>query len=130
MRSEIRSYLQRLNLGSFIVANERPWNESGLALYLKNQKKVYVDDTRYETETVAATLSGLNIQSRSQSVRILFSADAKQLPSNYDSVVEQIVNAKNIDLQDGTYRRVSSVQTSYENDLLVTEVEITLTKLS
>jgi len=131
MRTEIIDYINTLSLGSFTVSNELPWTDSGTtALYLKNLKKVYVDIAEYSHDTLLTTLDGMVINSDAISVRIYFACDAKQLPGNYDDLVVALRTCKDIDLEDGSYRRLSSVSTSFESDMLVTELQIRFTKLN
>ena len=129
MRQDIIDYINTLSLGSFILSQELPWTDSGLALYLKNVKRIYVDNTIYAKEPLIQTFDG-SIDSDVSTVRVYFSADAKQLPSNYDDVISGLRAVKNISLNDGTYRREVNVDTTFENDLLVTELEYRFTKLT
>lgn len=130
MRTEILDYISSLGLGSFMLSQELPWTDSGIELYLKNPKKIYVDVTRYTTEPLLATLDGALINSDVQSIGIYFSADAKQLPANYDTLVSDLRQAKDVVVNDGTFRRECDVQTSFQNDLIVTQLEYRFTKLS
>ena len=129
MRQDIIDYINTLSLGSFILSQELPWTDSGLALYLKNVKRIYVDNTIYAKEPLIQTFDG-SIDSDVSTVRVYFSADAKQIPSNYDDVISGLRAVKNISLNDGTYRREVNVDTTFENDLLVTELEYRFTKLT
>lgn len=129
MRQTVIDYIQTLSLGGFILSQELPWTDSGTALYLKNVKRIYVDNTVYAKEPIIQTFDG-SIDSDVSTVRIYFSADAKQLPSNYDSVVSDLRSVNSIAVTDGTYRREANVTTNYENDLLVTELELRFTKIS
>lgn len=131
MRQDIIDYIQSLSLGSFILSQELPWTDSGTELYLKNVKRIYVDVTRYNTEPLIQTLDGMSINSDISTVGLYFSADAKQLPSNYDTVVADLRQAKDIELStQGNFRRECDVTTEFQNDLLVTQFEYRFTKLS
>ena len=130
MRQSVIDYLQGLNLGSFTIANEVPWTETGIELYLKNLKKIYVDVDAFTTEPVITTFTGLNLNNESTVVRVYFANDAKQLPSNYDDVVASIRAAKDISSEVGYNRREADVSTSYESDRLVTEIELRYIKLT
>ena len=129
MRQTVVDYINTLSLGSFILSQELPWTDSGTPLYLKNVKRIYVDNTVYAKEPLIQTFDG-SIDSDVSTVRIYFSADAKQIPSNYDDVISDLRAVKNITLSDGTYRREVTVDTAFENDLLVTELEYRFTKLT
>ena len=131
MRQDIIDFINTLGLGSFVLTQELPWNESGAPLYLKNPKRIYVDVTRYNTEPLIQTLVGININTDISTVGLYFSADAKQLPANYDTVVSELRQAKDITLStQGNFRRECDVTTEFQNDLLVTQLEYRFTKLS
>lgn len=130
MRQSVIDYLQGLNLGSFTIATEVPWTETGTELYLKNLKKIYVDVDAFTTEPVITTFTGLNLNNETTVVRVYFANDAKQLPSNYDDVVAQIKAAKDIESTAGYTRRETDVSTSYNSDRLVTEIELRYIKLT
>jgi len=130
MRQQVLDYINSISLGSFTLSGELPWNESGTELYLKNPKRIYVDVTQFDTEPLVQTLDGLNIDTDVASVGVFFSADAKQLPANYDSVISDLRAAKNAIEMVGNHRRECTVATSMVNDMLVTEMQFRFTKLS
>jgi hypothetical protein len=119
-----------LALGGYLLSEESPWRDNTIPLYIKNLKKIYVDNVEYLSEPLIATLGTLSINQQTQSTRIYFANDAKTVPSNYDTLVQDLILAKNINLADGTNRREADVRVSYENDVMVTEIEIRFTKLS
>lgn len=129
MRDTIIEFINTLNLGGFILSQDLPWTDSGIPLYIKNVKKIYVDKTTYSNEVLIPILNGSNIDSDISTVRIYFSADAKQTPSNYDDVINQLRDINSINLSNGTFRREITVDTSFENDLIITELEYRFTKL-
>ncbi len=130
MRQEVIDYLQSQNLGAFTIAGEVPWTETGTALYLKNLRKIYVDVDAFATDPLITTFTGLNINNETTIVRVYFANDAKQLPSNYDEVVSVIKSAKDINTTAGYVRREVNVSTSYDNDRLITEIELRYIKLT
>jgi hypothetical protein len=130
MRQEVLDYINSLALGGYLLSEESPWRDNTIPLYIKNLKKIYVDNVEYLSEPLIATLGTLTINQQTQSTRIYFANDAKTVPSNYDTLVQDLILAKNIDLADGTNRREADVRISYENDVMVTEIEIRFTKLS
>ena len=130
MRQEVLDYINGLALGGFLVSQEVPWSDNAIPLYRKNLKKIYVDNVEYISEPLIATLGTLSINQQTQSTRIYFANDAKTVPSNYDTLGQDLILAKNIAIADGTNRRDATVAVSYENDVMVTEIEIRFTKLS
>jgi hypothetical protein len=129
MRQEVIDYCQTISLGGFTVSSEIPFDDSGTPLYLKNVKRIYVDLPQYVTDRFLTALDGLSISNELTTVRLYFSADAKSLPANYDALVSDLRLARNITL-DGVYRREVDVSTDFEQDMLVTELELKFTKLT
>ena len=130
MRQELVDYIGGLNLGQFILSQELPFSSSGTPLYVKNPKRIYVDRTQFTTEPIVQTLNGLNISNEIASVRVYFSTDAKQLPPSYDDAIVDLKAAINEIDTSGYQRRECLISTSFEEDLLVTELEFRFTKLT
>ena len=130
MRQEILDYIGSLSLGGFTLTQELPWTDAGTELYLKNPKRIYVDITKYSTQPIVSTLDGLLVSNDQASVGVYFSADAKQLPANYDTLVSDLRSAKDVTLTDTTYRRECDVITEFQNDLIVTQLEFRFTKIT
>ena len=130
MRQEIIDYCQNLSLGGFIVSNELPFSDSGVALYLKNVKSIYVDIPQYATEAIIRTLDAISISDEVTTVRLYFSADAKSLPANYETLVSDLRTAKDSDTITGYARREVDVETDYTQDVLVTQLTFRFTKLT
>lgn len=130
MREEILDYLQSQNLGSFIVTREQPWSENGLPLYLKNLKKVYAGEENITEEPLLTTLDALDIPTEVTTVTVYLACDAKQIPSNFNQAVQVIREARGITTVQAVNRRECNITKSYENDVLVTEIEFRFTKLT
>jgi hypothetical protein len=130
MRTEIIDYVQGLNLGTFTVSTELPYTESGQAMYVKNPKRIYVDEEQITSEPILQALDGLTVMDEEASVTIFFSVDSKLLPANYEAVLTALKGAKDITTIDGVIRRELDVSTGYDGDLLVTELEIRFNKIT
>ena len=130
MRTEILAYIQGLNLGTFTVSTELPYTESGQALYVKNPKRIYVDEEQIVSEPLIQALDGVSIVNEESTVTIYFSVDSKLVPANYDSVVTALKGVKNITTIDGVFRRELDVSTGYDGDLLITELAIRFNKIT
>lgn len=130
MRQELVDYIGTLNLGTFTLSTELPWDASGVALYVKNPKKIYIDLAQSGNNNFITTFDGLIINNETTSVRVYFSADAKALPPNYEEAVTDLKTSKDITTISGVNRREVTVSTSFEDDLLVTELEFTFTKIT
>lgn len=130
MRQEILDEINDLNLGSFTLSQELPWDSSGVALYLRNLKKIYVDRPEYNQETIIATLDGVTIRDETTSVRAFFGCDAKALPPNFDELIIEMKTVKDIATVTGFRTRNCQINSSFQDDVLVTELVYTFTKLS
>jgi hypothetical protein len=129
MRQELVDYIGTQNLGGFILSSELPYSSSGVPLYVKNVKRIYVDRTEYSNQPLIATLNGVQIDSEIASVRVYFASDAKQLPPNYDTVVSSLRAGKDVDTITGVTRRECVITTNFQEDLLVTELEFRFTTI-
>jgi hypothetical protein len=81
-------------LTQFAVSQELPFEQSGTALFLKNKKKIYVDEERREQTTLIALLNATDIYQDDLITNVYLSVDAKNTPSQLDSVVSKILSAK------------------------------------
>jgi hypothetical protein len=129
MRSEILDYLKAQQFTNFNVSDELPYSSSGIPLYMKNLKRIYVDLEQLSNEPIVQSFSS-SIDSEIHSVRLYFTTDAKQLPSNYLSVVSSIQAGKNVTTDLDYYRREVNNSTSFENDIMLTEFEFRFTKIT
>jgi hypothetical protein len=130
MRQAILDHIDGLTLGSFNLSSELPWSTGGTALYLKNLKRIYVDADQITEDLSIAALNGLIINNETTTVRVFFACDAKQLPSNYETVVSGIRTAKSTASIEGVSRRECDVATSFEEDIVVTEFEFRFIKIT
>jgi hypothetical protein len=129
MRSEILTYLQGADLGTIKVSSEFPYSNSGLELYYKNPKYVYVGEENKEIKTIVATMDGLNIDEQVDSLFVYLATDAKSIPSDYDKALEAIRNARYLPISLDYINTQSIVKTQYNNDLMLTEVEFVFSKI-
>ena len=95
MRSGILARLQSQLTSGITCASELPFSQNGQPLYLKNFKRVYVDQPRQEQTTLLATLNGNEVFQNDQICSAYLAVDAKNQPSGLDSAVSTILGAKN-----------------------------------
>jgi hypothetical protein len=74
-------------------------------------------------------MDGTQVDSEIASVRVYFASDAKQLPPNYDTVVTSLRAGKDTSTITGVTRRDCIISTSFEEDLLITELEFRFTTI-
>lgn len=109
---------------------ETPYDESGIPLYVKNPKKVYVSVDQTETAPLIRTLNSANISTTNTSATVFFSVDAKSVPSTLDTTTSTIKGILYDIDHAGSNSRSVNTNISTEGDLLVVAVEFTLTRLT
>ena len=129
MRQQILDYLAQNKVAGYTVTQELPWDSSGAPLYLKNFKRIYVGRDTVVQEPLIDTLNSAGVIDQITSVLVYVTTDAKNIPSNLDTLVSTIQNARlDTDLT-GATQRVTQVSTEYVSDALVTEFEISFRQL-
>jgi len=81
-------------LTQFAVSNEIPWLQNGTPLFVKNMKRIYVDVSRQEQTTLIPTLNGGEVFQNDLITEVYLAVDAKNPPSQLDSVITKILSAK------------------------------------
>ena len=97
MRTQLLSAITTAvsTLTQFAVSSELPWEQNGNPLYIKNMKKVYVDRERMEETTLIPTLNGGEVFQNDSICEVYVAVDAKNQPSQLDSLIIKILGAKN-----------------------------------
>jgi hypothetical protein len=129
MRTELIAYFKGLKLKNFGISDELPFN-SNVELYLKNPKKVYTGLKQQVSDLLIPILGNHGIFAEVHTVSVFFTTDAKNLPSDYEAVVDLLRAGKDVTTSTTYYRREVDTKTSFEGDLMVTELEFRFTKLT
>lgn len=130
MRQEVLDQVRALHLTGWRVSNELPFDERAGPLYQKNPKTVYVDNPQTEKEPLIQTLGALRVYQTTTSIGIYFSADAKNIPATYNDIVDSLRTLINVQWTSPAYSSAVDVNTSYENDLIVTEIVLRLVTIN
>jgi hypothetical protein len=130
MRKQVLELLNRQSLNGLRISRELPYSDSGTDLFLKNPKHIYVDEMVVETEPLIIALNGLSINNEIASVSVFFTTDAKNDISERSTVIQKLRSIKDSIEYPGATRRESLVNTSYQGDLLLTEIQYRLTRLN
>jgi len=88
-----------------------------------------VDRPQTVQEPLIDTLDNRGIVNETTTMVVYVSTDAKNLPTNYDTMVTTVKAAKALDTTTGWRQRSTEVATSFESDNLVTEFTFNFTKL-
>lgn len=95
MRAELLSYLTTATSTATVkCVSELPWNTAGEPLYLKNMKKMYLDQTQRVETTLIPTLDGNDVFQRDLLVTGYFAVDAKNEPTGLSQAITTILSAK------------------------------------
>jgi len=129
MRTQVLDELKKLAITGYTISNEQPYDESGLALYLRNPKKIYVDREQTEIAPLITTMNSADISNETTTVRAYYSIDAKNIPANYDTIISSLRGIKSSIVRNGANSREAFVTTTYEGDLMVVELEYRLTRV-
>jgi len=129
MRTELLTYLTAQLTGTIKTSQELPWTEGNDALYLKNARRVYLDEPNTEQDEFLPTLSSLSINTRITTVRWFLSVDAKNRNADLDNAITILGSAKDITTI-AVWQRQFDYTTTIENDRIIYEGEYRFTNLA
>lgn len=130
MRDSILDLLYGIPLGTFQVSKTLPYDETGVDLYIRNPKTVYVDNEVEESLPLFLTLNSADINTTTSSVAVYFSTDAKQVPPNLSEMISAIKGLKTQINKPGANRREVLHSIEYVEDLMVVTVEFRFTRIT
>ena len=130
MRTELLTYLTANLTGTIKTSQELPWTEGNDALYLKNARRVYLDEPNTEQSEFLPTLSSCSINQRVTTIRWYLSVDAKNRNTDLDSAITILGSAKDITTITGVFQRQFDYTTTIENDRIIYEGEYRFTNLA
>jgi hypothetical protein len=130
MRAQLLTYLTAQLTGSVKTSQELPWSEGTNPLYLKNARRVYLDEPYTEQDTLFPTLGSLQINQRVTVVRWYLTMDAKQRNTDLDSALTILGSAKDITTITGVFTRLFDYTVSIDNDRVVYEGEYRFANLA
>jgi len=123
MRTELLTYLTANLTGTIKTSQELPFQEGTNPLYMKNARRVYLDEPYTEQDTLLPTLGSLQINQRITIVRWFLSVDAKNRNTDLDSALTILGSAKDITTITGVFTRLFDYTVSIDNDRVIYEGE-------
>jgi hypothetical protein len=129
IRDDLMSFLTAQDLGSFALSSELPFSVSGVELYTKNPKRVYVDKEQKLVEPLVVTFD-MTVNQTETTVDVYFSNDAKTLPTDYDTTRTTIESFIDTYVLPGLMSSTVESTTEYINDLIATKVQFKLVKFN
>lgn len=76
------------------TSSELPFTSAGVALYDKNMKKLYLDVDKNNRTELLSTLDNNDVWQQEILVNGYLSVDAKNQPSDIETVVDRVVNSR------------------------------------
>lgn len=128
MREQFLELLKTIQTISYKISEELPFSNSGTPLYSKNPRRIYVDTPTNSIEVFMQILNGVNIDSDVLTIRVYFANDAKQLPTDYQSTVDQIKKLKDSVIGD-FIKRQCTYSLEFENDMIINRFEFNFTSI-
>ena len=130
MRTELLTYLTAQLTGSILTSQELPWQEGTNPLYIKNPRRVYLDEPYTEQDTLLPTMGSLQINQRITIVRWFLSVDAKKRNTDLDSALTILGGAKDITTITGVFTRLFDYTVTIDNDRVIYEGEYRFANLA
>jgi hypothetical protein len=109
------------------LSQELPWETGENPLYLQNMKTVYVDEEQIEVEQLYRTLDQSNVNSTVTTVNAYLAVDAKNQLSDINTVVANILLARNKIVS--TTESSSDYETETEGDVITYTFEYNFTTI-
>ena len=130
MRTELLTYLTAELTESIKTSQELPFQEGTNPLYMKNARRVYLDEPYTEEDTLLPTLGSLQINQRITTVRWFLTVDAKNRNADLDAALTILSSAKDITTITGVYTRLFDYTVSIDNDRVIYEGEYRFANLA
>lgn len=129
MRDIFLPLVQDTDTGIFSVSQELPYEVDGIALYVKNPRRIYVDNAQISQEDIIYTLDNMSLVIETAQLTIYFCVEAK-IVAGYDDAVTNLKQLRDhADLRAlGYTRRTCNVLKRYESNLLITELTYQFSK--
>ena len=128
MRTELLSYLTTNLTGSIKTSQELPWAEGNNPLYLKNMKRVYLDEPNTVQDPLVQTLDTCVIDQTVTTVQGFLAVDAKNRNADLDTALATLAAAKNI--ATSSFRKEFAYSTAIDGDVIVYTLEYTFYTLA
>ena len=128
VRSDILTQLGTNLAGTSVkLSQELPWETGENPLYLQNMKTVYVDEEQIDVEQLYRTLDQSNVNTTVTTVNAYLSVDAKNQLSDINTIVANILLARNTIVS--TTDSSSDYETETEGDVITYTFEYNFTTI-
>lgn len=122
MRQALLTYLTTALTGTIKPSNELPFEQGGSALYIKNMRKVYLDEPEVEQTELIATFDE-DVNQNITTVRGYLSVDAKNRNSDLDQALIILAQARTQADISSSFRKEFDYTTTIDGDRIIYEFE-------
>lgn len=122
MRQALLNYLTTALTGTIKTSNELPFEQGGSALYIKNMRKVYLDEPEVEQTELIATFDE-DVNQNITTVRGYLSVDAKNRNTDLDSALITLATARTQADISSSFRKEFDYTTTIDGDKIIYEFE-------
>lgn len=124
MRTQLLSYLTANLTGTIKTSQELPFEQGGSANYLRNLRKVYLDEPYTEQDTLINTLDeSSDVNQKITYVRGYLAVDAKNRNADLDAALNIMSQAlRQADITN-SFRKEFDFSTNMDDDRVVYEFE-------
>jgi hypothetical protein len=122
MRTALLAYLTPALTGTIKTSNELPFEQGGSALYIKNMRKVYLDEPEVEQTELIATFDE-DVNQNITTVRGFLAVDAKNRNIDLDSALLTLALARTQADISSSFRKEFDYTTTIDDDKIIYEFE-------
>ena len=122
MRQALLNYLTSALTGTIKTSNELPFEQGGSALYIKNMRKVYLDEPEVEQTELIATFDE-DVNQNITTVRGYLAVDAKNRNTDLDSALLTLALARTQADISSSFRKEFDYTTTIDGDRIIYEFE-------
>lgn len=122
MRAQLLSYLTSNLTSSIKTSQELPWSEGNNPLYLKNMKRVYLDEPNTEVDELLPTFD-TDVNQKITTVRGFLAVDAKNRNADLDTALTTLASAKDVSTITDSFRKEFDYTTTIDGAVIVYEFE-------
>lgn len=123
MRTELLAYLTANLTGTIKPSQELPFEDSGAALYMKNMRRVYLDEPLVDQSELVPTLDDTDINQNITTVRGYLTVDAKNRNADLTTALNTLANAKSVATITNAFRKEFDYTTTIDADRITYEFE-------
>lgn len=123
MRAQLLTYLTANLTGSIKTSQEQPFDQGGSALYLKNMRRVYLQEEYTEQDQLIPVLDASDIMQTITVVKGFLAVDAKSRNSDLDTALSVLAGARTGANITDSFRKEFDYTITIDTDVMIYEFE-------